>query len=628
VIDDRFERLVNAGQFGPARALARTAVDSEPASARWLARLGALECLLGLNARGAACFRGAAVAAPDVAAAWIGLANATLRPDPARRALRIDEGLDSAWTALARWRGDEDSVRRALCRRPDDARLLLQRAAQRGQLTDWRRALRGAGSDVALLSALVEAFVDAGAADEIASAIDALPATFDGSLGARYAAAVATNCDRGPGIPARPRIVPRRSEAVRVAVPWRVPGQPNGCHPLLMPLLDDVPDDLRLELLAPCAAGGRQRRLRAVEEARAFARAADGSLERGHLRRFLAGRGGVALAGEDHDLVFLHTTPLSFGTRPFVLHVESAGTLFAPDAHLVSRDDLNDQPEYRLVRHLLTGPACRRIITHMRATAAGLPALFEAPGLADKVDYCPLGVTAAPDTVVKGKWATVEAGGPLEFLFTGSFVDSETAFHLRGGSDAAAAFLDVAERHADVRLTIRAALPASLDPPLARRLRAHPRVRLVEHPVEDREIEAMFTRAHVFLLPAFTLNSVSLLRAMAHGAVPVVADAWGVDEFVAGGATGVAITGRHGLGGDPRRGLSWIDAAVIPASQDGPPDMSFHQRLRDRLADLCGDRASLARLASRAYAHARDHHDLQRFRAACFDSLRQAARRS
>ena len=50
--------------------------------------------------------------------------------------------------------------------------------------------------------------------------------------------------------------------------------------------------------------------------------------------------------------------------------------------------------------------------------------------------------------------------------------------------------------------------------------------------VSDQALERLFSDHHAFALPAAGLHSLSLLRALAYGCIPIVSDALGYDEYV------------------------------------------------------------------------------------------------
>jgi glycosyltransferase involved in cell wall biosynthesis len=103
---------------------------------------------------------------------------------------------------------------------------------------------------------------------------------------------------------------------------------------------------------------------------------------------------------------------------------------------------------------------------------------------------------------------------------------SAARFCLRGGHHLLEAFRRLRKNHPNAELTVVSSVPEDL---MERFTQAR---RDVERRTHRRcELNALFLAAHVFALPAAGLHSHSLLRAMAHGCVPLVSDAPGYDEY-------------------------------------------------------------------------------------------------
>ena len=76
-------------------------------------------------------------------------------------------------------------------------------------------------------------------------------------------------------------------------------------------------------------------------------------------------------------------------------------------------------------------------------------------------------------------------------------------------------------------------------------LRKHERhsVIWIENYLSAADLDALMQEAHFFLLPSASLHSVSIMQAMAAGAIPVVSDTLGVDRYVVDAVDGIVLKG-------------------------------------------------------------------------------------
>ena len=331
-----------------------------------------------------------------------------------------------------------------------------------------------------------------------------------------------------------------------VGVPWGAPvfARYNGQHPLPRSLIVDTPEFAFSPALQERTEATRHRVEAAAQAFRAAMRA--GGLRDGDIDAFIASRGpdSQEMMSGPMDLLFLHTAPLTLGQAPWVVHVESTLPMFEPFfGHFRTRHiDLDADPTWNMVRHLVRAPECRGILTHVKRTAEDLPVLFRDETLAAKVHYVPLGLEM-PDEMRLAAEAAVarkNAKAPSDdvvFLFTNSWHQDPDNFAKRGGIEVIVAFLTLLMRRPNCRLILRTALPDHLDPAVREVVRGHPRIEVYEDVVPDAMLYDLLVRADVFLIPSMHLHTISMLRAMATGAVVVTSDAAGVDEFVTHGET-------------------------------------------------------------------------------------------
>jgi glycosyltransferase involved in cell wall biosynthesis len=304
-----------------------------------------------------------------------------------------------------------------------------------------------------------------------------------------------------------------------------------------------------------------------VPVARLIARGLSAGVSPSEVANFLWSRGPRTQLGypRDADLVFLPTWLMIVNQLPWVVEIEDNVTLFAPYVRNgETRDvDVARLPCLRLVRALLESSACRAIISHVRATAESIPGLFGRPTLADKTHFLPLGIDAGDEPAPR------PPGHRL--LFTNSWHQGALNFYYRGGIDVLEAFAALRRRYPDVTLTLRTGLPDDL-PPRYRDMCASPGVRVIDEKLSDRQMDDVVGAADVFLLPAARIHVVSILHAMARGAVVVASDGWGIEEYVTHDVNGLIVRGRYGVCSwtspdgllrEDYRSLRSVDGAVV-----------------------------------------------------------------
>jgi glycosyltransferase involved in cell wall biosynthesis len=120
------------------------------------------------------------------------------------------------------------------------------------------------------------------------------------------------------------------------------------------------------------------------------------------------------------------------------------------------------------------------------------------------------------------------------------------------------------------------------------------------------ELDDLVAGADVFLLPAARIHVVSLLHAMARGAVVVTSDGWGIDDYVTHDVNGVVVPGRYAV-------CSWTSPEGL-LREDYTSLQSANPRMVEGLVDavsrLFDDPSCWARLRAAAAADVRGRFSL------------------
>ena len=249
----------------------------------------------------------------------------------------------------------------------------------------------------------------------------------------------------------------------------------------------------------------------------------------------------------DVSLAFLPSMPFFLGQVPWVIEIEDTTTLFVPfpridgkrdDPRLFGTGGIYESGFLPVLKALLQSESCRGIITHVKSTADSIPVLFDDPTLADKVFHFPLGIRQrlAGKTRQAKDWVTI--------VFTNSWHQGATSFYLRGGLDVLEAYSVVFSKYPDARLVLRTKLPPDLNERY-RRIIDKCNVQVIDQFLSEQEIEALFSSADVYLLPAARLHVVAVLQAMASGLAIIISDGWGMAEYITHGRNGLIVPGRY-----------------------------------------------------------------------------------
>jgi hypothetical protein len=320
---------------------------------------------------------------------------------------------------------------------------------------------------------------------------------------------------------------------IRLGLPWQMPHyRPlNGSHPLVESFLYGNASVHAVDLDARATASAQQKAavlLNLTQQARLIPEEAT--------PRFIEwldidAQCAIEAQSQGLDALFLHTTPLYVGNQPFLFHFESFPSLFMPFMFTGTTTgiDLPSQGYFKLVRSVLESDRCLRIFSHVRSSLEILCWVFDSPLIAGKCHHVPLGIRVRDNATATAKY---EQPGPLRMLYTNSLHNHPDSFYLRGGHHLLSALARLRARGVDVELTVLSAVPDDFEdrfPPAEMT-----GVTWIDERVDDTTLEKLFLDHHLFALPAAGLHSHSLMRAFAHGCVPIISDAPGYEEYTRG----------------------------------------------------------------------------------------------
>ena len=419
----------------------------------------------------------------------------------------------------------------------------------------------------------------------------------------------------------------------RVLLPFDLPiyDRINSNHPLLVSLTDQSYPGIEFVRASamgrPAYAAEAQRAAAALGE-RLAAGLGDIPRNEDALRQFIASRDPDSQARIDPaaELAFFHTAPMLLGQLPYLLHTESLTTLFHP--MLVEGDctgiELRQQYVYWFVRAMLEAPACRGIFTNLKSTQDQIDRVLASEVISRKTRHVPAGPHFTPNEEVRVAAAVERRRDKpdIDILFTKSWHQRTQSFVLRGGLDLLLAFFEIEPQFPTLRLTLRSGLPDILEgTDIARRVRGHPKIRLLPDRLSDDEMLELLLRADIFFLDAASLHSISILRAMYCGLACVVSDVPGYEEYVTPDETAIVVPGRRGAIYSEDPGSGWLRGDFRPMFR---PEGGRLARVATVLQTLCASREARLALGAGARRHVMAHNSFAGWKRGFEAALRDA----
>lgn len=388
---------------------------------------------------------------------------------------------------------------------------------------------------------------------------------------------------------------------IAAAVPWNLPcyAAVNGFNPLYRALFEDnailefhAINDVALAREMGASAqrlrDSDAQRSRATPPLPAFLR--DTGPGREFVRHLTPG--GIALCNKIPGLIELHhTSPFATGARPFVLHCESFLPVFFPFSRQGIEGLKGSDQVREFYRHLLGQESCLGIFSHIPRTLTEISRFVRDARIDAKLHPSRIGLSRSEmDTLLQGRRR--EAGSGPVFMFAGSTQQDPSDFARRGGyasllfatqflrAGQAGRFLFLASRPRDEELSA-----AGVDAGFLKSAEAQQIFWLDGH-LPQHELLRLYLVSDFLLLPSLDLHSVTLMRALAAGAVPVITDTCGPEVYVTDGETGIVLKGVRDVvwHEDPDSGVL-VDDYQVPSRLAARLAGQMFERITALLAD-------------------------------------------
>ena len=384
-----------------------------------------------------------------------------------------------------------------------------------------------------------------------------------------------------------------------VAVPWSLSHYIplNGFHPLYRALFEAKPDWVQLEawdnikLSQYLRANDRLRGdlLKEIQRDTEMQKRCSTHIGKKYYSHFWAPNQCLTrlLPG---DIEFHHTAPFPSLERPFVFHCESFAPVFFPFSHQGTGNIADSHALRAHYKAIFEHPLCLGIASHLPQTLEDLSRFFGSPVIDKRLFASRIGLHT-------GELVPFPAKSPLDatvFLFINSAHQNPQNFSLRGGHLVLRFWQSAYPEPGAERLIMRCKRPADdvladlgVDLDCLRRQERRS-VIWIEDYLTAAELDSLMQAAHVFLLPSTSLHSVSIMQAMAAGAVPVVTDTLGTDRYVTDAVDSVVLQGVYASNW---RRDSKTGVMIDHYQRNAELDMRLVQQLVSRLGDLLADPA-------------------------------------
>ena len=377
---------------------------------------------------------------------------------------------------------------------------------------------------------------------------------------------------------------------LRVAIPWNLSRYipRNGFHPLYQALFEDN-EHLQFAVLDEVRLSAALQTNDALAdtmflEAKNYAEKSMGKISENKIGRAFINHvtpEELWLTNQiPADIELHHTSPLTLGKRPFVLHCESFLPLFMPFAYQGAGRIRNAEGVRRFFGSLLSSDLCLGIFSHIPDTLQHISSFFRDEKIKEKLHLSRIGLSDRVINVLQSRANSLHIDCPV-FLYSNSA--NQATFALRGGYVA----LRFAQRYLSGGkngvFIFRANRPSDADMSRNGIDVAHIRsleataIHWLSSFLTEREMLRLFAMANVLLLPSVNLHSVTIMQALAAGAIPVVTDTLGTEHFVTDQDNGIVLKGvrERVWREDPETGIPYDHHEEVASLADSLTDQMY-----------------------------------------------------
>lgn len=236
----------------------------------------------------------------------------------------------------------------------------------------------------------------------------------------------------------------------------------------------------------------------------------------------------IEAQSQQFDMLFQHTAPMYCGAKPWIFHFESLPSIFMPFMRTGKTFGITLRVEdyFKKIKAEFASEQCRAIFTHIAESRAIFERVFDTPRITGKLHHIPLGIDIiAPEKSLE----KFQSPTTLRILFTNSLHQDPTSFYIRGGHHLLKAFQLIRRDRPQTELTILSSVPQDIGKWFTSEDLVG--VTWMQNRVDDSTLDYLYLTHHIFALPTAGLHSLSILRALASGCIPLISDAPGYEEY-------------------------------------------------------------------------------------------------
>lgn len=331
------------------------------------------------------------------------------------------------------------------------------------------------------------------------------------------------------------------TDHLKVCLPWNTRNYvpTNGFHPLYSFLIektiDNSSDNNDIEFLThnenlwkDCLVKPESREA-ILGYVKSVSNRLDRNIESDEFWRFFDINEVVADESSCYDLKIVHTSLITCSLKPWLYHLESFETLFFPwqiETPLLEGVSIRKIEKIKsYLKNQLEHPNCLGIVSHVQKTLQRFRDFFKSDIINNKLFYSPLGVNQPKVLPQK------EIERPRRFLFSTSFHGNIDNLVMRGLISCFKFISEWIKLYPDDEFIFTSQQPDysllsnSISFKLYEDVIKHGNVIFLGGGyIADEEFSLLLTQSDYIFLLTYQLHSLSLLRSMANGVIPIVMD--------------------------------------------------------------------------------------------------------
>jgi glycosyltransferase involved in cell wall biosynthesis len=229
------------------------------------------------------------------------------------------------------------------------------------------------------------------------------------------------------------------------------------------------------------------------------------------------------------------------------------------------------------------------VTTHMKDSVNSLKYIFsEYKELEKKFIYFPLATPTFKEPKNFDK---------IRFLFTNSYGAHVGNFYYRNGHHAISAYAEFCQKHPDTELLVLGTCPSI----------SHPNINVINHFMGNEEFDKHFDWCNVMIIPSKHIHTVTIMKCLSCGIIPIVSDAWGFDEFITDGYNGFVATGQNNY--TSFRNEENLEVLMGGGDTSSP---SFKDNVLNIYEKIYNDRSILPKMSENCIAYAKDNFSIDK----------------